>query len=406
MILQFLNFLVGALALYCAYSVLFRQKFNTYGPLTIVRFLVSLFVTLFPLQLAILLLLWVAWMLFSPNETSVLTWGSIVLGTVAAFGLVWFLFGQLRLRRTIEETLDAASIDRLGANAPAVRLWPALLPIRARRKRVERLKNLSYGNAGLRNLLDIYRPRDWDKRTQPLPVLLQLHGSGWMYASKDRQSQPLINLFADQGWLVVAINYRLSPKDKFPAHLIDTKLAIAWIRKNIARYGGDPHFIAITGASAGGHLATIAALTPDHDHGVNELIGQDLSVQAAVPLYGRYDFLDRDESGRANEAFIELVQEHIMPGGIREFPEIWDLASPVTQVRSDAPPFFIVHMVSDSMIPVEVVRPFVSKLKNESKQVVAYAELPTMQHGFDLAQSPATEFTIHGVYRFLMHQLN
>ena len=67
---------------------------------------------------------------------------------------------------------------------------------------------------------------------------------------------------AAKGWVCVAINYRLSPRDPFPAHVIDVKRAIAWIREHIAEYGGNPDYIAITGGSAGGHLAALAALTP------------------------------------------------------------------------------------------------------------------------------------------------
>ena len=68
---------------------------------------------------------------------------------------------------------------------------------------------------------------------------------------------------AAQGWVCVAINYRLAPRDPFPAHIVDVKRAIAWIREHIAEYGGDPSYLAITGGSAGGHLAALAALTPN-----------------------------------------------------------------------------------------------------------------------------------------------
>ena len=66
---------------------------------------------------------------------------------------------------------------------------------------------------------------------------------------------------AAQGWVCVAINYRLAPRDPFPAQIIDVKRALAWIREHIADHGGDPDYVAITGGSAGGHLAALAALT-------------------------------------------------------------------------------------------------------------------------------------------------
>ena len=85
-------------------------------------------------------------------------------------------------------------------------------------------------------------------------MLLQVHGGAWTIGNKDQQGIPLMQHLAAKGWVCVAINYRLAPRDPFPAQIIDVKRAIAWVRENIAEYGGDPDYIAITGGSAGGHL--------------------------------------------------------------------------------------------------------------------------------------------------------
>ena len=74
-----------------------------------------------------------------------------------------------------------------------------------------------------------------------------------------------------------------------PAQIIDVKQAIAWIRENIAAYGGDPDYIAITGGSAGGHLSALAALTPNDPAWQPGFEDADTSVQVAVPHYGVYD---------------------------------------------------------------------------------------------------------------------
>ena len=121
--------------------------------------------------------------------------------------------------------------------------------------------NIAYADAGKRNLLDIYRPQD--PREGGFPVLLQVHGGAWMIGEKEQQGKPLMYHMAQRGWLCVAINYRLSPKAAFPAHIIDVKKAIAWVKEHIRDYGGNPDFIAITGGSAGGHLSSLAALTPN-----------------------------------------------------------------------------------------------------------------------------------------------
>ena len=66
---------------------------------------------------------------------------------------------------------------------------------------------------------------------------------------------------AERGWICVSMAYRVSPRNTWPAHIVDVKRALAWVKENIADYGGDPDFVAITGGSAGGHLTALAALT-------------------------------------------------------------------------------------------------------------------------------------------------
>ena len=79
------------------------------------------------------------------------------------------------------------------------------------------------------------------------PVLVQIHGGGWIIGDKREQGRPLMHHLAANGWVCVAPNYRLSPRVSFPEHLIDVKRALAWVREHVAEYGGDPGFVAITG---------------------------------------------------------------------------------------------------------------------------------------------------------------
>ena len=121
--------------------------------------------------------------------------------------------------------------------------------------------DISYGEFGSRNHLDIWRRPDLD-RSGRAPVLLQIPGGAWMVGNKRGQAHPLMSHLAELGWICVAINYRLSPRSTWPDHIVDVKRAIAWTKEHIAEYGGDPDWIAITGGSAGGHLSSLAALTP------------------------------------------------------------------------------------------------------------------------------------------------
>ena len=121
-------------------------------------------------------------------------------------------------------------------------------------------KHLPYGDAGERNLLDIYCPET--AREGGFPVLLQVHGGAWIIGSKEQQGKPLMYHMAERGWLCVAINYRLSPQVAFPNHIVDVKKSIAWIREHIAEYGGNPDYISITGGSRSSELPGCAYAKP------------------------------------------------------------------------------------------------------------------------------------------------
>jgi len=107
-------------------------------------------------------------------------------------------------------------------------------------------------------VLDVYRPSGG---CAGAPVLLQIHGGGWVVRQQARAGAAARIPPGGRGWVVVTPNYRLSPRARFPDHLVDCKRALAWIRANVATYGGDPSFVAVTGGSAGGHLTALMGLT-------------------------------------------------------------------------------------------------------------------------------------------------
>jgi acetyl esterase/lipase len=257
---------------------------------------------------------------------------------------------------------------------------------------------VSYGDAGRRNLLDVWRRSDLP-RDAKAPVLLQVHGGAWVTGRKEGQAYPLLTHLAERGWVCVAMNYRLSPRATWPDHIVDVKRAIAWVKANIAEHGGDPDFVALTGGSAGGHLSSLAALS------INDPLFQpgfedtDTTVQTAVPFYGVYDFTNRDTTGRAD--LPELLARTVMKTKMADDYERWDAASPVSRIRPDAPPFFVIHGTNDVLVPVKQARAFVAALAKESNNPVVFAELPRAEHAFDAFGSVRTMHTVHAVERFL-----
>jgi acetyl esterase/lipase len=191
----------------------------------------------------------------------------------------------------------------------------------------------------------------------------------------------------------------VSPRNTWPNHIVDLKRALAWVKENIADYGGDPNFVAISGGSAGGHLTALAALTPNDPQYQPGFEDADTSVVAAVPVYGRYDWFTDEGSGRPE--FLAFLQKFVMKKPFAEHRQDFLDASPITRLRPDAPPFFVLHGTDDSIIPVDEGRVFAKALREVSTSPVAYSEAPHAQHAFDFFGSPRGHHTAGAIERFL-----
>jgi acetyl esterase/lipase len=320
-------------------------------------------------------------------------------------GLSWLaLAGIYRRQLTSKALLDKAVREAVG-QTPDIVSAPSRVsprprrPLMAQRGRyVSSEATFAYGKAGRYNMLDVWRRRDLPDDACA-PVILQVPGGGWMTGGRRGQAYPLLTRLAEAGWVCVPMGYRLSPRHPWPAHILDVKLALAWVKANIARYGGDPDFVAITGGSAGGHLASLAALTPDDKSLQPGYEDVDLTVAAAIPLYGRYDWVSTEGPGRRE--LVSLVGRYIVQQRIADAPDVFRAASPLWRVCSDAPPFFVLHGDSDTVIPVEEARAFVDALRAVSRSPVAYAELPGAQHGFDFFNTVHARNCARAVHGFL-----
>ena len=238
----------------------------------------------------------------------------------------------------------------------------------------ERIPNIRYGDAGRRNLLDIYRRRD---APQNGPVLIYFHGGGYTSGAKNREARPLLYRLASQGWVCISANYRLRPQTSFPGHQIDAKKVIAWAREHAAEYGADPSRLFVAGSSAGSNLAALCALTPNDPVFQPGFESADTSVTAAICLYGYY-----------GHYFGEAPDEAPSPH------------QPQGYLHPGAPPFLIAHGTKDALATVEGARNFVDRLRRVSDSTVVYAELPGGQHAFDVFHSPRFEAVVDGVEAF------
>src|SRR3954452_11347184 len=250
-----------------------------------------------------------------------------------------------------------------------------------RRRDVRRVNGIRYRG---RRKLDVYLPPD--EFDEPRPAIVHVHGGAWMIGSRREQGVPLLGHMAANGWVGFNVDYKLSPRATWPDHLDDIRHAVEWVREHADEYGVDPSFIAITGGSAGGHLSALAGLTIP-------------GLAATVPFYGVYDLLDED--GRHVPMLQFLLERFIFKVRRRKDPDRYRDASPMFRVHPDAPPFFVIHGESDSLVPVEEARAFVERLRAASNERVLYAEMHGGQHAFDVIPSWRTIPVIEAIERFL-----
>ena len=124
---------------------------------------------------------------------------------------------------------------------------------------VQRFDNRRYGNHRTRNILDVYRPKNVEGK---LPVIISVHGGGWVYGNKEIMQFYCMSL-AQHGFAVVNFNDRLAPNHKHPSTLVDTNKVIKWILRHADEYGFDTNNVFGVGDSVGATILGLycAALT-------------------------------------------------------------------------------------------------------------------------------------------------
>jgi acetyl esterase/lipase len=235
--------------------------------------------------------------------------------------------------------VDAALVARLRRRPSLARVLFA--PISFRRRGVERIANIRYGPARMRNSLDLYRDRSGRSGR---PTLIYLHARR---GSKRLGARHLLYRLVARGWVCVSADYRASDP------LVDVEQVIAWVREHAGEYGADPTSVFLAGSSLGGGLASRAALA-----------ATDASIAGLISLYGYYG---------------QSLPDHS---------------------TTSAPPCFVAHGDQDTLVLVEHARGFVDHLRAASRGPVVYAELPGAQHGFDLFRSRRFDSVVDAIEVF------
>ena len=261
-------------------------------------------------------------------------------------------------------------------------LWPAHLP----EARCERdIPFWTIPDTDRRLLCDLWRPLP-NTYSSGL-ALIYLHSGEWHFADKGFGTQPLFRHLAGQGHVVMDVAYRLCPEVDLFGMLGDVQRAIVWMKSNATQFGVDPSRIVLAGGSAGGHLALLAAYTPDCPKLVpDEIKGNDLHVKGVASYYGPPDLraFFEDGYGKVNPPEkVTKIQRDLLGGSPEQRPDLYQKGSPVTYLKPGCPPTLIFQSEHDCGVPVDSVLDFYRKLVNAGVCTV-YVEFPQTDHAFDI----------------------
>lgn len=212
---------------------------------------------------------------------------------------------------------------------------------------IMRHDNLSYGPYGAENLLDIYYKKD---ATSPQPSIINIHGGGWVYGSKEIYQFYCMEL-AKRGFTVVNINYRLAPESKYPAPLEDISRAFSFLIKDGAKYMIDTDNLFMLGDSAGAQLAfqyAVICSNPEYA-ALFDFTVPDISLRAISLNCGIYDFrqiIDRSYGSVCVEYIGKqevknILHTKVLPENMRT----------LDYVTANFPPTFVMSAENDSMLP-------------------------------------------------------
>ena len=215
-------------------------------------------------------------------------------------------------------------------------------------------ENVAYLDSGRSETADLYLPAKRERGVRS-PAVVIIHGGGFIGGDKAAAREFNIGAtLALHGYVAMSINYALASKDNptWPKNLQDCMTAVRWLRKNADRLQIDAAHIGTIGGSAGGHLAAMLAVADSKDglDPAGPYAEFSCRVQCAVPMYGAYDFTERNDL--------------IIIGKLREqAPDAYRAASPIVYLRRSTPPMLLLCGTADSPATVAQSERFAAALK-------------------------------------------
>lgn len=218
---------------------------------------------------------------------------------------------------------------------------------------VVRYDDIAYGKNRKWQILDVYRPKGVEGR---LPVIISVHGGGWVYGSKEVYQFYGMSL-AQRGFAMINFSYRLAPENRYPAQIEDTNAVVKWMLSNAEEYGFDINNVFAVGDSAGGHLLSVySAMLTDRKYG--EYYGIDLPEDFhfnAIALNCGVYYQQMPEKKDVN---LSLLNDLLPKGwGKKDL----DMLNSYDKIRENYPPVFLMTSNGDF-------------LKDQPQYIIPYLE--------------------------------
>ena len=349
-------------------------------------------------QLVLLgVLRWWGWPRTSWLGPLVLALAAVVVAENLALIVVQFLS-----RVVVRRSLASAERRPLTVGRPredvAGSWWRTMLQVPFHPRDVQVVSDVAYGSHP-RQVLDVWRT---PRTPAHAPVIIYFHGGAWTFGVKREQGRPMLHEFVARGWIVVTSNYRLAPTDPWPAHIVDAKRVLGWVKKNIANYGGDADRVVVAGGSAGGHLASLVAMAhADEWCSEDQRDVADWSVRGCISLYGVLEMTgDETHWHGLGHGLRVLLERRVVRQTYEGNEELYERMSPFHRIDETTPPFLVVQGGNDTLVDVHVARHFVERYRQRALAPVYYVELPLTQHAFDHTASPRTSATTRAAVAF------